>query len=187
MIRNQYLQQLWELLSPVPERLRREWMYDYEEHFRMAAEHGRSEAEAAHELGDPRLIAKELLLTYRVDQAENSRSGGSITLVSRAVLAAVSLGFFNLIFVLGPYVALLGVLVALWSAAIGVGVSSLMAVYEGMFGGGVTMTQGIFIAMVLLGAGMLLGAGTHWLTKAFMKMTLAYLKFNSRVIRVNKK
>lgn len=185
MIRNQYLQQLWELLSPVPERIRREWMYDYEEHFRMAAEHGRSEAEAAHELGDPRLIAKELLLTYRVDQAETK--SGSVTLVSRAVLAAVSLGFFNLIFVLGPYVALLGVLVALWASAFAVGVSSLAAIYEGMFGGGVTMTQGIFIAMVLLGAGMLLGAGTHWLTKAFMKLTLAYLKFNSRMIRVNKK
>ncbi|SEO40328.1 HAAS domain-containing protein [Paenibacillus sp. OV219] len=185
MIRNQYLQQLWELLAPVPERIRREWMYDYEEHFRMAAEHGKSEVEAAHELGDPRLIAKELLLTYRVDQAETK--SGSITLVSRAVLAAVSLGFFNLIFVLGPYVALLGVLVALWATAIGVGLSSLMALYEGVYGGGVTMTQGIFIAMVLLGLGMLIGAGTQWLTKAFLKMTLAYLKFNSRVIRVKKK
>ncbi|RAP74492.1 HAAS signaling domain-containing protein [Paenibacillus montanisoli] len=184
MIREQYLGQLWELLSPVPEHLRREWMYDYEEHFRMAAEHGRSEAEAAHELGDPRLIAKELLLNYRVGQAENK--SGSITLVSRAVLAAVSLGFFNLVFVLGPYIALLGVLLALWATAVGVGLSSVMAIYEGLYGGGITMLQGAFLAMVLIALGMLIGAGAHWLTRAVAKMTLRYLKFNSRVMRVKK-
>ncbi|SFT20223.1 HAAS domain-containing protein [Paenibacillus sp. BC26] len=184
MIREQYLGQLWELLSPVPEPLRREWMYDYEEHFRMAAEHGRSEVEAANELGDPRLIAKELMLNYRVDQASNK--SGSITLVSRAVLAAVSLGFFNLVFVLGPYVALLGVLVAIWATAIAVGLSSVMAIYEGAYGGGITLLQGTFLSMVLIALGMLIGAGAHWLTRAFAKMTLSYLKFNSRVIRVKK-
>ncbi|WP_308637671.1 HAAS signaling domain-containing protein [Paenibacillus silvisoli] len=185
MIREQYLKQLWELLSPVPERLRREWMFDYEEHFRMAAEHGRSEAEAANELGDPRVIAKELLLNYRVGEAENK--SGSITLVSRAVLAAVSLGFFNLIFVLGPYVALLGVLLALWATAIAVGLSSVMAIYEGLYGGGITLLQGTFMAMALIALGMLIGAGAHWLTRAVAKMTLGYLKFNSRVMRVKNK
>lgn len=185
MIREQYLGHLWELLAPVPEKLRREWMYDYEEHFRVSAELGRSEEEAAGELGDPRLIAKELLLNYRVDQADNK--SGSITLVSRAVFAAVSLGFFNLIFVLGPFCAVLGVLAALWVTAIAVGASSLMVMYEGLFGEAVTAVQAGFIALGLIGLGMLLGAGTHWLTRAFAKLTLQYLKFNSRVMRVKGK
>ncbi|MBM7568979.1 HAAS signaling domain-containing protein [Paenibacillus sacheonensis] len=184
MIREQYLGHLWELLAPVPEKLRREWMYDYEEHFRVAAELGRSEEEAASELGDPRLIAKELLLNYRVDQA--GIKSGSITLVSRAVFAAVSLGFFNLIFVLGPFVAILGVLIALWASAVAVALSSLMVMYEGLFGSAVTGVQASFIALALIGLGMLMGAGVHWLTRAFAKLTLQYLKFNTKVIRVKK-
>ena len=184
MMRDQYLQQLWELLKPVPEKLRREWMYDYEEHFRLAAADGRSEAEAAGELGDPRLIAKELLLGYRVDQADDKK--GSITLVSRAVLAAVSLGFFNLVFVLGPFIALLGVLISLWAVSLSLGLSAFAAVYEGVFGDTFTLTQSASAAAVLLALGMLLGAGAHWLTRAVAKMTLQYLKFNSRVIRVKK-
>ncbi|QHW31607.1 DUF1700 domain-containing protein [Paenibacillus rhizovicinus] len=184
MIREQYLGHLWELLAPVPEKQRREWMYDYEEHFRVSAELGRSEEEAASELGDPRLIAKELLLNYRVEQADKKK--GSITLVSRAVFAAVSLGFFNLVFVLGPFCAVLGVLVALWATSLAVAVSSLMVMYEGLFGEAVTSVQASFIALALIGLGMLLGAGTHWLTRAFAKLTLQYLKFNSKVIRVRK-
>ncbi|WP_219835175.1 HAAS domain-containing protein [Paenibacillus sp. R14(2021)] len=184
MIRESYLRQLWELLAPVPEKLRREWTYDYEEHFRASAELGRSEEEAASELGDPRLIAKELLLNYRVEQANHK--SGSITLVSRAVFAAVSLGFFNLIFVLGPFIAILGVLLSLWAVAAAVALSSLMAMYEGSFGGAITGLQATFISMALIGLGMLLGAGANWLTRAFAKLTLQYLKFNSKVIRVRR-
>lgn len=184
MTREQYLGQLWDLLAPVPEKQRKEWMYDYEEHFRVSAELGRSEEAAAAELGDPRMIAKEMLLNYRVDQAD--RKSGSITLVSRAVFAAVSLGFFNLIFVLGPFIAMIGVLIALWAAAVGVALSSLAVMYEGLSGGAFTSVQASFIALALIGLGMLLGAGTHWLTRAFAKLTLQYLKFNSKVIRVRK-
>ncbi|GGD86523.1 HAAS signaling domain-containing protein [Paenibacillus nasutitermitis] len=184
MIREQYLRQLWELLTPIPERLRRDLMFDYEEHFRQAAEHGKSEEEAAHELGDPRMIAKEMLLGYRVEQAE-IRNGG-ITHVSRAVFAAVSLGFFNLVFVLGPFIGLLGILLALWATSIAVGLSSLAAIYEGVFGDAWSSTQGIFVAIALLAVGMLLGALSHWLTRAVSRVTLKYLKFNFRMMRVKK-
>ncbi|MFC5651352.1 hypothetical protein ACFPYJ_20005 [Paenibacillus solisilvae] len=103
-----------------------------------------------------------------------------------AVLAAVSLGFFNLIFVLGPFIALLGVLIALWAASLSLGLSAFAAVYEGVFGKSFTIPQSASAAAVLLGLGMLLGAGTHSLTRAVARMTLQYLKFNSRMIRVKK-
>lgn len=185
MIRDQYLGHLWELLAPVPEKLRREWMYDFEEHFRVSAELGRSEDEAASELGDPRIIAKELLLGYRVEQADDKR--GSMRLVSRAVFAAVSLGFFNLVFVLGPFIGVIGVLIALWASSAAVVLSAIPVMYEGLFGDAFTSVQAGFIAIALVGFGMLLGAGAHWLTRAFAKMMLGYLKFNSKVIRVRKK
>ncbi|MFB9325872.1 hypothetical protein ACFFSY_08020 [Paenibacillus aurantiacus] len=178
-IRAQYLQQLWDLLAPVPEGQRKEWMYDYEEHFRMAAAQGRSDAEAASELGDPRQIARELLLGYRVEEAARS---GRISSVSRAVLTTVSMGFFNLIFVLGPYVGLLAVILALWVVVGALALSSLYAVYEGLFGEAFNRVQGAFIAMTLIGLSMLAGAGMKVVTRGFMRMTVNYLKFNSRII-----
>ncbi|MBW7476035.1 DUF1700 domain-containing protein [Paenibacillus oenotherae] len=186
MIRQQFLQELWELLAPVPEPIRRDWMYDYEEHFRIAVENGQSEEAAAVELGDPRQIAKELLLGYRVEQAADKN--GSITHVSRAVLAAVSLGFFNLIFVLGPYIALLAVLISFYAVAGALCLSSLAAIYESVWGTELTYLQGSSLAAVLMGLGILTGVGTHRLARAVARMTLNYLRFNSRMItRGNKK
>lgn len=181
MRREQFLESLWKLLSPIPEQQRREIMVDYEEHFRQSIQHGQSEEEAAAELGDPKLIAKELLLGYRVEQAV--KHNGGITHVSRAVFASVGMGFFNLVFVLGPFIGLLGVLVALWATSLALGLSSIVAIYDGLIGDSFNLIQGIFVAITLIALGMLFGAFSHWLTRGVSKMTLRYLKFNSRVIR----
>ncbi|UVI30832.1 DUF1700 domain-containing protein [Paenibacillus spongiae] len=179
MIKEQYLQQLWKHLDKIPEPKRREIMFDYEDHFRIAAELGRSEEEAARELGDPQMIAREMLLGYRVEEAENS---GGVVRLSKAVLATAGLGFFNLVFVLGPYIALLSVLLSLWVVSGACGILAIGAMYEGFFGDAVTRMQASFIAISAIGVGMLLGAGTHKLTRGVFKMTLKYLRFNTRVI-----
>ncbi|MBB3112212.1 putative membrane protein [Paenibacillus phyllosphaerae] len=183
-VREQYLNQLWQLLSPVPEPLRKEWMYDYEEHFRAAAEQGRSEEAAAAELGDPRIIARELLLGYRVEQAEKSGKVGS---VSRAVFATVGMGFVNLVFVLGPYLALLGVVLALWAVVAALAIGAVVAVIEGLNGEAFNRVQGTFIAMTLIGLAMLSGAGMKSMTRGVMQMTIRYLKFNGRIIGGSKR
>src|SRR5690606_10412791 len=109
MNRELYMRELDRLLAVVPEHIRAEWLYDYDMHFRMSAERGIPEEQTAMELGDPRLIARELLLGYRVREAESRQNVVSVT---RAVLATLGLGFFNLIFVLGPFFAVLGILIA---------------------------------------------------------------------------
>jgi len=184
MIREQYLSSLWELLSPIPEAQRREMLYDYEEHFRHTLEQGGSEEMAAAELGDPRTIAKELLLGYRVVEAEES---GGVVRISRAVMATVGLGFFNLVFVLGPYLGLMGILLGLWTATVALFISPLGFIYEGVFGSSVTAAQGVFLALIVLGLGMLLAAGTKKLTQAIFRLTLKYLQYNTRVIKGRKR
>ncbi|QJC50537.1 DUF1700 domain-containing protein [Paenibacillus albicereus] len=181
MTRDQYLNELWHQLSSVPEAKRREWMYDYEEHFRFAAEQGQPEAATAAELGDPRAIAKELLLGYRVQEA--SQGGGGVRLVSRAVFAAVGLGFFNLVFVLGPYLALLGMLLALWAVAGSFVLAAFPILYEGLFGDALPLTLGVYGAMVAAGLGLLLGAAAYKLTGGIMRMTLKYLLANTRMMK----
>jgi len=184
MMREQYLNQLWELLSPIPEPQRQEMLYDYEEHFRHTLEMGGSEEMAAAELGDPKMIAKELLLGYRVVEAEES---GGVVRVSRAVLATMGLGFFNLIFVLGPYLGMMGILLGLWVTTVALFISPLGFIYEGMFGSSITTAQGVFLALIVLGLAMLLAAGTKKLTQAIFRLTLKYLRYNTRVIKGRKR
>ncbi|CQR52992.1 HAAS signaling domain-containing protein [Paenibacillus riograndensis] len=182
MTQEQFLTQLRELMNPIPEPLRSEWIFDYEEHFRQAVEEGLREEQITEELGDPRQLAKEMVLAYRVNQAESSN--GRLAPVSRVVFAMVGLGLFNLVFVLAPYIMLLAVLLVCWTSAAASGLVALTAIYEGVIGDAFTPVQGVFVAVMLLGAGMLLGAFSRWLTMAVSRMTLRYLKFNSKVMRV---
>ncbi len=183
MTRETYMRELDRLLSSVPPSVRTEWLFDYDMHFRMAGERGITEEQAAMELGDPRAIAGELLLNYRVHQAEDRSNVANVT---RAVMATVGLGFFNLIFILGPFIALMGVLLALWAVAMAFFAGAATAVFEGFRGMAFTLQQGMFAGLALTGLGILSGTGTLYLTRGFLKMTLNYLKFNTRLVKGGK-
>ncbi|WP_341281504.1 DUF1700 domain-containing protein [Paenibacillus sp. FSL H8-0537] len=183
MTKQNYMGELERLLAKVPEQQRREWLFDYYSHFQQAEEHGQSEHEAALELGDPRQIASELLLGYKVERAEADKSFGN---TSKAVLATVSLGFFNIVFVLGPYVAAVGVLIALWATSFAFGLAGVTTVLESMWSGMFTLTQAASIGLVLIGLSILLGVGVNALTKGFFAATVKYLKFNTKIIRGKK-
>lgn len=174
------MRELDRLLAVVPEHIRAEWLYDYDMHFRMSAERGIPEEQTAMELGDPRLIARELLLGYRVREAESRQNVVSVT---RAVLATLGLGFFNLIFVLGPFFAVLGILIAFWAVSAALFAGALAAVYEGAVGELVNLQQGVSAAVLLCGLGMLAGASSLYATRGFFKATLKYLKFNTRLVK----
>lgn len=73
-IKDQYLGELNHLLHVIPSEQRQELLLDYELHFQMAMENGQPEEQIAHELGDPRVIAKELLLGYRFIRLKLNRA-----------------------------------------------------------------------------------------------------------------
>lgn len=180
MNREMYMRELNRLLAAVPEHVRAEWLYDYDMHFRMSAERGIPEEQTAMELGDPRYIAGELLLGYRVREAETRQNVVSVT---RAVTATLGLGFFNLIFVLGPFFALLAVLIAFWAAAASLFAGALLAVYEGFRGDFFNLRQGFSVALALSGLGIIAGAAAMSVTRGFFRLTLNYLKFNTRLAK----
>ncbi len=68
-------------------------------------------------LGSPQSIAKQYRVKKYIDKAEET---GSTTSVFRAILATVGLGFFNLVFILGPFMAVVGVLIAIGVSAVAV-------------------------------------------------------------------
>lgn len=178
--RDYYMRELESMLMDIPEAQRKEWLFDYYLHFQQAAENGQTEEEAARQLGDPRLIANELLLSYRVVEAETGRSFGKL---SKAVFATVSLGLFNIIFVLGPYIALAAVLLSLWVVAAAFGIAGIGIVIESMWVGSFTKLQAGSVALVCLSITLLLFIGLKALTRLFFSATLKYLKFNTRLVR----
>lgn len=182
--RDRYMMELESMLIAIPEAQRKEWLYDYYIHFQQAVENGQSEEDAARELGDPRIIANELLLGYRVGQAETINSFGKL---SRAVFATVSLGLFNIIFILGPYLALAAVLLALWASAAALGIAGVGIVVESIWNGTFTLPQALTLGLITSSLTILLIIGLKALTASFYKLTLKYLKFNTRIVKGNNK
>ncbi|MGO4374129.1 HAAS signaling domain-containing protein [Paenibacillus sp. 2TAB19] len=184
MTKQSYMNELNRLLRNVSEEQRKEWLYDYYLHFEQAAQNGQSEEEAALELGDPRHIAGELLLGYRVEQAETSKTYRGL---SRAVFATVSLGLFNLIFIIGPYVALAAVLLSMWAVALSIAFVGFATIADSFWVETFTKPQALSLALICFSVSILLGIGLKKLTSLFYIMTLKYLKFNTRVVRGNSK
>ncbi|MFF2480812.1 HAAS signaling domain-containing protein [Paenibacillus sp. NPDC058071] len=181
-IREQYMLELEGLLKEVPAQLRQEWLYDYYNHFEQANKNGQTEAEAAMELGDPRTIAYELLLGFRVEQAERSKSFAKL---SKAVFATMGIGFFNVIFVLVPYIALCALLLALWMTAVALAAGSIIVTIDSVNSGAFTLQQALSLGLIGLGLAMLLAVWLFKLTRKFFAVTLKYLKYNRKLMRGN--
>jgi uncharacterized membrane protein len=108
MNKAEFMKTLEQLLGRLPEAERKEVLYDYEEHFQNGLADGKTETDIIRALGDPRMIAKQYVANESIKRAESHNFFSNI---ANAVLATVGLGFFNLIFVLGPFPAL-------WSAVL---------------------------------------------------------------------
>jgi uncharacterized membrane protein len=117
MNRERFLSELKRSLGKMQESEKRDILSDYEEHFRMGLAEGKSEEQIADSLGNPRILGK----SYAIDSLlEEPKAGGGVTAASvlRAVFASISLTFFNVIVVLGPFLGLVVVMIVLWAAAV---------------------------------------------------------------------
>jgi uncharacterized membrane protein len=190
MNREQFIAELKRALGGMAEAEKREILYDYAEHFRMGAADGKSEEQIAQALGSPRLLGK----SYRIDSLlDESPEGGAVRprSIVRAVFASASLGFFNLIFVLGPFVGLVGVMLGLWAVAaalpltgvalfVGSAAAPLFRGYVDL--GGVHPVVVFFCGVGVAGLGLLAVLGMWKLSVLFMRMTAAYVRFNARIV-----
>jgi uncharacterized membrane protein len=185
MNKNEYLGTLKRLLTGLREEEIRDILYDYEEHFRIGAEEGKTEEEIAEELGNVRDTARMYKsdIPTQTPFASTPPSNNAL----RAILLTLALGFFNLVFVLGPYLGFAGVLIGFWGAALGItigGVGSfililLAPVFPGfinMAGLSYPFTFSISIGLTCLG--LLFAIGSFYLTRWFFNITLRYLKWN---------
>lgn len=199
MDKNSFLKRLDERLRFLADSERKDILYDYEEHINAAIENGEDEAQVIEKLGSPELIARQFNASRSIHQAESNKTTGNML---RAVIATMGVGFFNLIFVVGPFFGLLGVLIGVYAVAFSLGLSGVLVAvvgFYGLMGGNLDLfinlgasfsynadvfSVGMLGLGVCIGAiGGLFGILSVWLTKWFYKGTIAYLKLNMRLIK----
>lgn len=178
MNKQEFMRELERLIQGVPDK--KEILYDYEEHFQFGLDEGKTEEEIAASLGSPKSIAKELLAEYHINQAKENKSASNI---SRAVIASLSLGFFNLVFVLGPFFAIIGVLIGLYVTTAALILTPFGILFGNLIGQNENWLLAVFMMMGTGGFGVLMAVGMIYLTKGMYFLTVKYLQFNLRIIR----
>jgi len=180
MTKYEYLTILERRLAKLPNEEKQEVMRDYEEHFLIAGEAGKTDAMIIDELGPVEKLAKEIAAEYRIELAKNSKKAGNLF---SAVLAVGALGFFNLIFVLGPAMAVFSILFSFWVVAITFVISPVAFLLLSLTGLSSFTLFELFNTLVLCGIGIFVYIGTMHLTKWVKIITMKYLSFNLKIIR----
>ena len=187
MNKKNFLNKLSSYLGGIPEEVKQDVISDFEEHFKEGMAEGRKEEDIAGSLGDPRALANQFKANILVSQAEKTTSPVNIT---RAVFATLGLGFFNLIFILGPFVAIAGVLIALFACAIAFTASGITVFFASTFGPLfpqyvsilINPAVTIFSSIGITCLGMLFFVGDIYLAKLLYRLFLRYIRFNLRII-----
>lgn len=188
MNRNEFLNILEKSLGNVTQSDRIDILYDYKEHFNIGVAEGKSEEDICLALGDPRAIAKQYRVDHIVKQADENRTAGNIL---RAIFAALSLGFFNLIIILPVFFTLVGILLSLYGVAVSTtvaGVGCFLAVFlQPVLPDYINIpdiNQGviIFVSVGLTAMGLLFSIGCINATRFFYNITIKYIKANVKII-----
>jgi uncharacterized membrane protein len=185
MKKHEYIGKLENALAALPVEERTEILADYHEHFEMAMADGQSEESICEALGSPEHLAKQYRVRTLVARAEEEPSSRNLL---RAIVATLGLGFFNIVFLLGPFLALCGVLVAFFAVAVGFFVAGFAIIIGGLLSSVFTIFSGMALGGFFLGAGfialslamMLIGVKVGQL---IYRLTLRYLKMNSQIIK----
>ncbi|MDQ0230827.1 DUF1700 domain-containing protein [Metabacillus malikii] len=180
MNKERFLKELSNQLKKMPNEDRQEVLTDFEEHFQVGLENGKTEEEISKSLGHPKVIAKELLADFMVAQAETDQSVASIT---RAIFATISLSFFNIIVLLAPVVLIIGLYVSLGLIAVAFTISPLLLIVGFIFGTTSDFVLELFMSITLCGIGLLLSIATIYVGKFLYKVIIRYVKFNVKVIK----
>ncbi|MBU9720897.1 MULTISPECIES: HAAS signaling domain-containing protein [Bacillaceae] len=180
MTRQQFLEELREVLSMLPNKEREEIMADFEEHFENGLEAGKREDEICEALGKPQQIGKELAASYHLERAETTVSPGNIF---RAVWAIIGLGFFNLVIVLGPFIAVLGIIFAGWVTGLAFTVSPVLLIFNYIISPDAFLLFEFFFSLILSGVGIFLSIAMYFVTRFIINGFIKYLSYNMRLVK----
>ncbi|GGB52521.1 DUF1700 domain-containing protein [Virgibacillus dakarensis] len=180
MTEKQFMDQLNASLKKLSTEEKQDILQDYQEHFAIGKAEGKTEEQIADALGSPNKIARELLAMYHLEKAETNVTAGNMF---RAVWAGIGLGFFNLIIVLGPFIALLAVVAAGWVIGLAFSLSPLLVLINVVIYPGSFVLFDLFASIALCGLGLLITIGMYHLTNILTRGFIRYLKLNTSLVK----
>lgn len=180
MTKDQFMNKLKQHLKKIPKQDLDDILWDYEEYFQNAQNDGKLEHEIVQSLGSPKQLAKELLATYYINEVQKYDSVGNIF---RAVWAGVGLGFLNLIFILGPFIAMVATVAAFWITAFVFVLTPFLVILKAAISIESFIWFEFFLALSLAGIGILLLIGLYYISGMLKKWTIQYLKINVAIVK----
>lgn len=99
MNKNDYLKELKKHLKHMNKEEKEDILNEYDTHFYSGQQEGKSESDVCKELGNPKLIGKELTATSSV---ENAHQKVSLMNISSAIVAVMGLSLLNFFIVIIP-------------------------------------------------------------------------------------
>ncbi|WP_243300177.1 HAAS signaling domain-containing protein [Bacillus litorisediminis] len=180
MNKEQFLKSLEKGLKRLSQEEREDIIRDFQEHFLIGAEEGQSEEEISKSLGSPQQIAKELLATHHLEKVQETATAGNIL---RAVWAVIGLSFFNLVIVLGPFIALAALIIAGWAVGLSFIVSPILVLINAAVHPASFAFFELFLSIALSGLGLFITIGMLFVTRGLINLFVRYLKYNANLVK----
>lgn len=184
MNKSEFLKQLSSSLKHMPSSEKKDILSEYETHFVSGKQDGKSEEEISKKLGNPKTIAKELNVTYAINNADNKRSLKNII---TAIFSVMSLSFLNLIFIIIAFFLLLllsPILIVLIIATPLLIVSPLLLIIVGFIKGfhqiHFSDVYSVFVGFL---SGLTIGGVSYFAIKHLYSLLVKYLKWNLAILQ----
>lgn len=182
MNKKEFLRQLRYNLNSLSKPEIDEILIDFEEHFIIGEEQGKSEQEISALLGDPRIIAMQFSGT---DNVSMNKSAGT------KIAAAAGLFCLNFFAVIWLFVGVYATVVGLWASAIAIvfsgAISSLFSVLYPFTKGFANFSFHplitFLIGLILVLIGLLFTNFCIFITKWLVKITKKYINWNINILK----
>lgn len=197
MKKYEFMYRLDKALGSIAESEKNDIMNDYEEHFRIGAENGKTDDEICDSLGNPEELAKSYLDGTEQNAQTNSgvSDGGTLPQQNTQTTAAKTddskvVGIVALvlliIFVFIPVGGtVLGILAGLFFGAIGCGIGGIAAIGAAFYicGSTTSMLAVVLLGIALIAFGVLLGFATYYACKGVYKLVLMLIDFCKSLVK----
>ncbi|WP_226036214.1 HAAS signaling domain-containing protein [Aquibacillus saliphilus] len=180
MDKKYFLDALDYYLRKIPYSDRKEIIQDFEGQFQDGLLENKKEKEVAAELGDPKVIADNLLVDYQVDDPDIIQPD---TNIFRAILLTIVLTLVNLIFIFGPIVAIIGVYFSFLAVGIAFSLAPFAWIGSIIIGQTSDLLSVFFIVLTVCSLGVLLSIGMIYVGKILYQLIVSYIKLNIRIIK----
>ena len=180
MNKQAFMSQLKRNLMPLKQSARQEILADFEEHFNDGAKSGKTDAQVAKELGDPKQLAQQYLTTVQKEEKTSVPES-----VGRGIFVGLGLLLLDAIILIPIVASLFAVVISLWAIPISTFASAIAFLIYPLFTA-LTVSMPYYIALMasiaLLGFTVASAIGMFYLSKYFIKFVIGFGKMHYRII-----